>query len=91
MAEDFNVKFTDKQYLPDPSVKKNSWIGDYQKAYDMFIKDPDGFWDKIASELHWFSPYSKVKEWNFPHARWFPDGKTNISYCLLYTSDAADE
>ena len=83
MAEDFNVKFTDKQYLPDPSVKKNSWIGDYQKAYNAFMKDPDGFWDKIASELHWFSPYSKVKEWNFPHARWFPDGKTNISYNCL--------
>ena len=83
MAEDFNVKFTDKQYLPDPSVKKNSWIGDYQKAYDTFIKDPDGFWDKIASELHWFSTYSKVKEWNFPHARWFPDGKTNITYNCL--------
>ncbi len=83
MAEDFNVKFTDKQYLPDPSVKKNSWIGDYQKAYDTFLKDPDGFWDKIASELHWFSPYTKVKEWNFPHARWFLDGKTNITYNCL--------
>ena len=83
MAEDFNVKFTDKQYLPDPSVKKNSWIGDYQKAYDSFLKDPDGFWDRIASELHWFSPYSKVKEWNFPHARWFLDGKTNITYNCL--------
>jgi acetyl-CoA synthetase len=83
MAEDFNVKFTDKQYLPDPSVKKNSWIGDYQKAYDNFLKDPDNFWDKIASELKWFSPYSKVKEWNFPNARWFPDGKTNITYNCL--------
>ncbi|MFA4824764.1 MAG: acetate--CoA ligase [Methanoregula sp.] len=83
MAEDFNVKFTDKQYLPDPSVKKNSWIGDYQKAYNAFLQDPDGFWDKIASELHWFSPYTKVKEWNYPHARWFLDGKTNITYNCL--------
>jgi len=83
MAEDFNVKFTDKQYLPDPSVKKNSWIGDYQKAYNAFLQDPDGFWDKNASELHWFSPYTKVKEWNYPHARWFLDGKTNITYNCL--------
>ncbi|MDP3564758.1 MAG: acetate--CoA ligase [Methanoregula sp.] len=83
MAEDFNVKFTDKQYLPDPCVKTNSWIGDYQKAYDSFLRDPDHFWDKIASELHWFSAYSKVKEWNFPHARWFLDGKTNITYNCL--------
>jgi len=83
MAEDFNVKFTDKKYLPDPSVKTNSWIGDYQEAYDAFVKDPDGFWDRIASELHWFSPYTKVKEWNYPHARWFLEGKTNISYNCL--------
>jgi len=83
MAEDFNVKFTDKQYLTDPKIKKNSWIGDYQEAYNAFLQDPDGFWDKIASELHWFSPYNKVKEWNFPDARWFIDGKTNISYNCL--------
>jgi acetyl-CoA synthetase len=83
MAEDFNVKFTDKQYLPDPSVKKNSRIGDYQKAYNAFLQDPDSFWDKIASELHWFSPYTRVKEWNFPHARWFLEGKTNITYNCL--------
>ncbi len=83
MADDFNVKFTDKQYLTDPQIKKNSWIGDYQEAYNAFLQDPDGFWDKIASELHWFSPYNKVKEWNFPDARWFIDGKTNISYNCL--------
>ena len=83
MAEDFNVKFTDKQYLSDPKIKKNSWIGDYQEAYNVFLQDPDGFWDKIASELHWFSPYNKVKEWNFPDARWFIDGKSNISYNCL--------
>ncbi|PKL68470.1 MAG: acetate--CoA ligase [Methanomicrobiales archaeon HGW-Methanomicrobiales-1] len=83
MAEDFNVKFTDKQYLTDPQIKKNSWIGDYREAYNAFLQDPDGFWDKIASELHWFSPYNKVKEWNFPDARWFIDGKTNISYNCL--------
>ena len=83
MAEDFNVKFTDKQYLADPQIKKNSWIGDYQEAYNAFLQDPDGFWDTIASELHWFSPYNKVKEWNFPDARWFIDGKSNISYNCL--------
>ncbi|RPI39655.1 MAG: acetate--CoA ligase [Methanoregulaceae archaeon] len=83
MAEDFNVRLTEKYYTPDPSYRQNSWIGDYQKAYDEFQKDPEAFWDRIAHELHWFSPYTKVREWNYPYARWFVDGKTNITYNCL--------
>ncbi len=83
MAEQFDVKLTDKYYTPDPSYQQNSWIGDYRKAYDDFQKDPEAFWDRIARELHWFSPYTNVKEWNYPYARWFVDGKTNITYNCL--------
>ena len=83
MAEDFDVKFTDKHYSPDPSYQKNSWLGDYAKAYEEFTRDPDAFWDRIAQELHWFTPYTQVKEWNFPYARWFLNGKTNITYNCL--------
>ncbi len=83
MAEDFNVKLTEKCYTPDPSYKQNSWIGDYQKAYDEFRQNPEQFWDKVARELHWFSPYTGVREWKYPYARWFVDGKTNITYNCL--------
>jgi acetyl-CoA synthetase len=83
MAENFDVKLTEKYYTPDPSYRLNSWIGDYQKAYEEFRKDPDAFWDRIALELHWFSPYSKVKEWNYPYSRWFVGGKTNITFNCL--------
>ena len=83
MADNFDVILTEKNYIPDPSYKLNSWVGDYQTAYDEFRKDPDGFWDTIAHELHWFSPYTQVKEWNYPYARWFVDGKTNITHNCL--------
>jgi len=83
MAEDFDVRLTEKHYMPDPSCKQNSWVGDYATAYQDFLKDPERFWDTIAQELHWFSPYRKVKEWNYPYARWFIDGKTNITYNCL--------
>jgi acetyl-CoA synthetase len=83
MAENFDVKLTEKHYLPDPSCCQNSWLGDYSKAYEEFRKDPDAFWDKIARELHWFAPYKQVKEWNYPYARWFIEGKTNITYNCL--------
>ena len=83
MADNFDVKLSEKYYTPDPSYKQTVWLGDYQKAYDDFLQDPDGFWDRIAHELHWFSPYSKVKEWNYPYARWFTGGKMNITYNCL--------
>ncbi len=83
MAEDFDVILSEKTYTPDHSARQNSWIGDYSKAYDEFRKDPDAFWDRAAKELYWFTPYKKVKEWNYPFARWFIGGKTNITYNCL--------
>ncbi len=83
MAEKFDVKIENKCYSPDPTNKEQSWIGDYTKAYQNFLKDPDAFWDSVAKEIDWFSPYERVKEWNFPYARWFLNGKTNITHNCL--------
>ncbi|MFA6332115.1 MAG: acetate--CoA ligase [Methanoregula sp.] len=81
MTEDFDVRLVEdvKSYTPDPQYRKNAWMGDYQKAYDEFLADPDAFWDKMAKELDWISPWDKVKEWNYPYARWFTNAKLNIT------------
>ena len=81
MAEDFDVRLSDegKYYTPDPQYKKNAWMGDYQKAYNEFLADPDAFWNKMAGELDWIRPWKAVKEWNFPYAKWFTDAKLNIT------------
>jgi acetyl-CoA synthetase len=83
MAEKFDVKLENKSYSPDHSYKEQSWIGDYSTAYQNFLSDPDAFWDSVAQEIDWFSPYTQVKEWNFPYARWFLNGKTNITHNCL--------
>jgi acetyl-CoA synthetase len=72
-----------KYYTPDPSYRVHSWMGDYTWTYNEFEKDPDKFWDNIAKKLHWFSPYDKVSDWNYPYAKWFVNGKTNITYNCL--------
>ena len=72
-----------KYYTPDPSYRVHSWMGDYSWTYNEFAKDPEKFWDHIAKKLHWFSPYDKVSEWNYPYAKWFVNGKTNITYNCL--------
>jgi len=55
----------------------------YQKLWDEAAKDTEAFWGKLASELHWFEPFTKVLEWNEPFAKWFVGGKTNASYNCL--------
>jgi acetyl-CoA synthetase len=79
MADNFDVKLDNKTYIPDPSYQANSALGDYKKAYAEFLSDPDGFWAGKARELDWIKPWDKVKEWNWPNARWFCGGKLNIS------------
>jgi acetyl-CoA synthetase len=81
MTEDFDVKLVEdvKSYTPDPRYKKNSWLGDYQTAYDEFQKDQDAFWSKIAHELEWIQPWNKVKEVDYPYVKWFTNAKLNIT------------
>nr|WP_320162155.1 acetate--CoA ligase [uncultured Methanoregula sp.] len=81
MTEDFDVRLVEStvRYTPDPSYKRNSWVGDYEKAYQEFLADPDAFWSKIAQDLDWIRPHDTVKEWNYPYAKWFVNAKLNIT------------
>lgn len=83
MSENFDVKLEKKCYVPDPACKEGARIPDYEKAYQEFLDDPDGFWDRIARELEWFQPWKQVKEWNYPYAKWFTDAKVNITHNCL--------
>ncbi|MCC5876938.1 MAG: acetate--CoA ligase [Candidatus Sumerlaeia bacterium] len=51
--------------------------------YDHAAKAPETFWAEEARNLHWFSPWTKVREGDFPHVKWFVDGKMNLSYNCL--------
>jgi acetyl-CoA synthetase len=50
------------------------------KIYD---QDLEAFWEARAKELDWFTPWSKVLDWTPPHAKWFVDGKINVSVNCL--------
>jgi acetyl-CoA synthetase len=45
--------------------------------------DRERFWEGFAKELHWFRPWSRVLDWKLPFAKWFVDGKTNLSFNCL--------
>ena len=48
--------------------------------YDQAKQDRLGFWDKQAHRLTWDTPWTQTLDWsNAPFARWFVDGKLNVS------------
>ncbi|MFA7199142.1 MAG: acetate--CoA ligase [Methanoculleus sp.] len=94
MTETFAVKLEEKRYLPDPRCKAAAWTPDYTRAYQEFMRDPEAFWDRVARELVWFEPWDRVREWNYPYAKWFVNAKLNITCNCLdrhVTSDRKDK
>ena len=81
---------TQSTYTPDVEYKRASWIGDYQKAYQEFLSDPDAFWEKIARDLEWIRPWDRVCEWKYPYARWFVNAQLNITATCLDRHVAGD-
>ncbi|MCY7391129.1 MAG: AMP-binding protein, partial [Leptolyngbyaceae cyanobacterium CAN_BIN12] len=56
----------------------------YQQLYDKAKADPQAFWAELAAtELHWFQTWDTVLDWQPPFAKWFVNGKINISYNCL--------
>ena len=56
---------------------------DYDRMYRESIDDPEGFWGRMADELHWFKKWKQVLDWKPPYGKWFVGGKTNLSYNCL--------
>ena len=55
-------------------------LAEYEQMYARSIADPEAFWAEAAAELDWFTPWDKVLDGSFPHAKWFTGGKLNLSY-----------
>ena len=51
----------------------------YEQLYREADEDPEGFWGRIAQELHWFRKWDKVLEWDTPWAKWFVGGQDRKS------------
>ncbi|RKH66781.1 acetate--CoA ligase [Corallococcus llansteffanensis] len=57
---------------------------DYQRLWDEAEKDPQKYWgERAREELFWKEPFQTVLDWKPPHARWFVEGKTNLTYNCL--------
>ena len=81
-ALEVHLKVQEKIY-PPKEIADRAWIKDYEEIYKRSIEDRESFWGEIANELEWFEKWDKVLEWKHPYAKWFVNGKTNITYNAL--------
>jgi len=76
-----------RSFHPPAEFSQNAQIKsleEYRSLYDKAKADPEAFWADLAEkELHWFQKWDTVLDWQPPFAKWFVNGKTNISYNCL--------
>ena len=68
----------DRAFPPSAAFCAQAAIND-PAIYETAARDPEAFWAGFARELEWIKPWSKVLDWNPPHAKWFVDGQINVS------------
>src|SRR5207244_9194623 len=67
-----------EQYPPWEALREAAVVRDDSFRLDA-AKDPEAFWARMAKDLAWMAPWSKVLEWDPPFAKWFVGGKLNMS------------
>ena len=78
-----------EKYRPSAAFRKTALVRD-DSLYEGAAKDPEAFWARMAKELDWITPWSKVLEWKPPFAKWFLGGTINVSAnCLDRHADGA--
>ncbi|MGB3760472.1 MAG: acetate--CoA ligase [Rivularia sp. (in: cyanobacteria)] len=74
-------------FPPSAEFSQNAHIKsaeDYQRLYDKAQANPEAFWAELAEkELDWFQKWDTVLNWQPPFAKWFVNGKINISHNCL--------
>ncbi|HXL68796.1 MAG TPA: acetyl-coenzyme A synthetase N-terminal domain-containing protein, partial [Xanthobacteraceae bacterium] len=77
---------SEKIYDVPAAWKKRAYVDEakYKEMYARSVKDPNAFWAAEAKRIHWFKPFTKVKNTSFGPGsvsiKWFEDGTTNCAY-----------
>ncbi len=69
----------DRVFYPPPAFTAQANVKD-NSLYELAGEDREGFWARMAGRLDWYREWDKVLEWTPPFAKWFINGKLNVSY-----------
>ncbi len=68
-------------------MRESLFTRDYERMWEYAKKNPVDFWTEAAQtamrDIHWFHPWEKTFEWDYPTFRWFTGGRTNICFNCL--------
>ncbi len=83
----------DRTFTPSASFTAQAHIHSqeqYEHMYHRSIEHPENFWDEMAHELEWITPYTRVlDDSEAPFYKWFTGGKINIAQNCLDRNIAA--
>jgi len=71
------------KFNPPEEFVKQANVKSYEEEYKKFLENPEKFWEEVAEQLFWYKKWDKVLEWNYPYAKWFVGGKTNVTVNAL--------
>ena len=80
---EINALLTESRVFPPSAEWRKDARANDESVYARAAADPEGFWAGFASELEWIKPWSRVLDWQPPHAKWFVGGKINASVNCL--------
>src|SRR5690606_32032263 len=77
MTDQLDTLLSEQRRFPPPA----SFAATATAGPDLYQagQDPEAFWEAEARNLDWIEPWTRVLDWQLPHARWFVDGKLNAS------------
>jgi len=82
-----NILKENRKFTPSKEFSEKAHISNkqqYEEMYKESIENPEKFWANVASQLHWFKKWNRVRNWDSPpHAKWFEGATTNISFNCL--------
>jgi acetyl-CoA synthetase len=70
-----------QEFSEQASIKS---LEEYNQLYEKAKANPEAFWAELAeTELDWFQKWDQVLDWQPPFAKWFVNGKINITHNCL--------
>jgi len=68
----------DRTFSPADDFRRRAVAHD-ESIYAEAERDPEAYWARWADELEWSRRWTRVLDWNPPHAKWFVGGQLNVS------------
>jgi acetyl-CoA synthetase len=79
-----NLLREERTFPPPPEFAANALLND-PSIYDRTATEEGfrEFWDAEGKQLDWMQPYDELYTWDAPYARWYLNGKLNVSVNCL--------